>query len=118
MKKIDSDTVYRLGSLTKIFTVYTWLAQDGDVKWNEPITKYVPELAQAADKAKDDPVGNVAWDEVTVGSLAGQLSGAGRDCKCSHGILYEMERCLKSLRRKKTDIGDGTQKQKMALWEN
>lgn len=82
VKKTDSDTVYRLGSLTKIFTVYTWLAQDGDVRWNEPITKYVPELAAAADKAKDDPVGNVPWGEVTVGSLAGQLSGAVRDCKC------------------------------------
>ncbi|EGO52229.1 hypothetical protein NEUTE1DRAFT_56027 [Neurospora tetrasperma FGSC 2508] len=79
VKKTDADTVYRLGSLTKIFTVYTWLVQDGDVKWNEPITKYVPELAKAADKAKDDPVGNVAWGEVTVGSLAGQLSGAVRD---------------------------------------
>ncbi|EGZ77047.1 beta-lactamase/transpeptidase-like protein [Neurospora tetrasperma FGSC 2509] len=79
VKKTDADTVYRLGSLTKIFTVYTWLVQDGDVKWNEPITKYVPELAKAADKAKDDPVGNVAWGEVTVGSLVGQLSGAVRD---------------------------------------
>ncbi|KAL0474855.1 beta-lactamase/transpeptidase-like protein [Neurospora intermedia] len=85
VKKTDADTVYRLGSLTKILTVYTWLVQDGDVKWNEPITKYVPELAKAADKAKDDPVGNVAWGEVTVGSLAGQLSGAVRD----YGLMGE-----------------------------
>ncbi|KAK3355725.1 beta-lactamase/transpeptidase-like protein [Neurospora tetraspora] len=86
VKETDADTVYRLGSLTKIFTVYTWLAQDGDVRWNEPITKYVPELAKAADKAKDDPVGNVAWGEVTVGSLAGQLSGAVRD----YGLMGEL----------------------------
>ncbi|KAK3948999.1 beta-lactamase/transpeptidase-like protein [Pseudoneurospora amorphoporcata] len=86
VKKTDADTVYRLGSLTKIFTVYMWLAQDGDVRWNEPITKYVPELAEAADKAKDDPVGNVAWGEVTVGSLAGQLSGAVRD----YGLMGEL----------------------------
>ncbi|KAK1780630.1 beta-lactamase/transpeptidase-like protein [Copromyces sp. CBS 386.78] len=76
VKKTDANTVYRLGSLTKIFTVYTWLAQDGDVRWNEPITKYVPELAEAADKAKDDPVGNVA----------GQLSGAVRD----YGLMGEL----------------------------
>lgn len=75
------DAVYRLGSLTKIFTVYTWLAQDGDAKWNEPITKYVPELAAAAARAGDDPVANVAWDEVTIGALAGQLSGVIRDCE-------------------------------------
>lgn len=81
VSKTDADTVYRLGSLTKIFTVYTWLAQDGDSKWNEPITNYVPELAEAADRAKSDPVANVPWGEVTIGSLAGQLSGAIRDCK-------------------------------------
>lgn len=79
--KVDADTVYRLGSLTKVFTVFTWLAQDGDSKWGDPITKYVPELAAAADRAKSDPVANVPWDEVTIGSLAGQLSGAIRDCE-------------------------------------
>ncbi|KAK4116823.1 beta-lactamase/transpeptidase-like protein [Canariomyces notabilis] len=79
--KVDADTVYRLGSLTKTFTIYTWLVQDGDSKWDEPITKYVPELAAAAERAKLDPVGNVPWDEVTIGSLAGQLSGAIRDCE-------------------------------------
>lgn len=81
VRETGPDAVYRLGSLTKVFTVYTWLVQDGDVKWNEPITKYVPELAVAADLAKDDPVEHVAWDEVTIGALAGQLSGAIRDCE-------------------------------------
>jgi CubicO group peptidase (beta-lactamase class C family) len=87
VRKTDADTVYRLGSLTKVFTVYTWLAQDGDAKWNEPITKYVPELAAAAERARSarDPVGNVPWDEVTIGALAGQLSGAIRDCKSLGG---------------------------------
>ena len=81
VRRAGPDAVYRLGSLTKIFTMYTWLAQDGDARWNEPITKYVPELAAAAAKAKADPVANVDWDEVTIGALAGQLSGAIRDCK-------------------------------------
>jgi CubicO group peptidase (beta-lactamase class C family) len=89
VRKTDANAVYRLGSLTKIFTVYTWLAQDGDAKWNEPITKYVPELAAAAERARSDPVANVAWDEVTIGSLAGQLSGAIRDCKfCRRAKLF------------------------------
>ena len=81
VRKTDANAVYRLGSLTKVFTVYAWLVQDGDAKWNEPITKYVPELAAAADRARDDPVANVPWDEVTIGALAGQLSGAIRDCE-------------------------------------
>lgn len=86
VNKAGPDAVYRLGSLTKVFTVYTWLVQDGDVKWNEPITKYIPELAAAADRAKEDPVANVPWDEVTIGSLAGQLSGAIRDCESPKGV--------------------------------
>lgn len=81
VKEAGPDAVYRLGSLTKVHTVYTWLAQDGDIKWHEPITKYVPELAEAAKRAKEDPVMHVQWDEVTVGSLAGQISGIIRDCE-------------------------------------
>ncbi|KAK0624559.1 beta-lactamase/transpeptidase-like protein [Bombardia bombarda] len=90
LRKTDADAVYRLGSLTKIFTIYTWLAQDGDAKWNEPITKYVPELAAAAGKAKMDPVANVAWADVTIGALASQLSGAVRD----YGIVGELTQSL------------------------
>lgn len=84
VRKVTADTVYRLGSLTKVHTVYTWLAQDGDARWNDPITKYVPELAEAvARQGKGDPVANVPWDEVTIGSLASQMSGAIRDCELS-----------------------------------
>ncbi|KAK3309353.1 beta-lactamase/transpeptidase-like protein [Chaetomium strumarium] len=89
VSQVDTNTVYRLGSLTKVFTVYTWLVQDGDSKWNDPITRYVPELAAAAERAKQqgaDPVANVPWDEVTVGALAGQLSGAIRD----YGLMGEV----------------------------
>ncbi|KAL1837605.1 hypothetical protein VTJ49DRAFT_3623 [Mycothermus thermophilus] len=88
------DAVYRLGSLTKVFTVYTWLAQDGDGKWNDPITKYVPELAKAVEdgKAREDPVGFVNWEEVTVGALAGQTSGAIRDYGLMGEITQELGR--------------------------
>lgn len=91
VRKVDKNTVYRLGSLTKIFTIYTWLVQDGDTRWNEPITKYVPELAAVADKAKSDPVDNVDWGEVTIGALASQMAGIVRDCEFN---LQEDMDCL------------------------
>jgi len=83
VRKADRDAVYRLGSLTKIFTVYTWLALDGDSKFNDPITKYVPELAAAAREhgERDDPVRYVSWEDVTVGALASQMGGIIRDCE-------------------------------------
>jgi hypothetical protein len=105
--KTDSNTVYRLGSLTKVFTVYTWLAQDGDSKWNDPITRYVPELAAAAERAKQqgeaDPVANVPWDEVTVGALAGQLSGAIRDCAYIFFFCVFVDGSFVGIRKRKAD---------------
>lgn len=76
VKKIDSDSIYRLGSISKLLTVYTFLATVGDVSFNQPITKYIPELAEyAAEHAGDDEIDFMDWDSVTIGSLTSQLSG-------------------------------------------
>ncbi|TLS28289.1 hypothetical protein PpBr36_00018 [Pyricularia pennisetigena] len=83
VERVDGDTVYRIGSLTKIFTVYTWLVEVGDKDWSTPITRFVPELAEIArDTAEDvkrDPVMRTNWEEITVGALASQLAGIMRD---------------------------------------
>lgn len=80
VKTVDSNSIYRIGSMSKLFTVYTFLAEVGDGHWNEPVTKYVPELAAAA-KSQQDATVSVQWTDVTLGDLASQLSGIGRDCK-------------------------------------
>ncbi|KAI1653525.1 beta-lactamase/transpeptidase-like protein [Daldinia decipiens] len=77
VKKVDENTVFRLGSLTKIYTIYSFLINAGDSLWNEPITKYVPELQALANRS--DPVSYVAWDELTLGGLASQLTGIPRE---------------------------------------
>ncbi|KXH36537.1 hypothetical protein CNYM01_01433 [Colletotrichum nymphaeae SA-01] len=73
---LDSDTLYRIGSVTKLLTVYTILIKLGPTYWNEPITKFIPELADA-------PVGHRAnrtqWSEVTLGGLASHMSGIARN---------------------------------------
>jgi len=48
VKSIDSNTVFRIGSLTKLITVYTFLIEAGDARFNDPVANYVPELLQAA----------------------------------------------------------------------
>ena len=79
VKKVDSDTIYRLGSISKLFTTYVYLLNAGFEGWNDPITKYIPELQEYADKSKSNPIDVVAWDEVTVGSLVSHLAGITRD---------------------------------------
>ncbi|KAI1099077.1 beta-lactamase/transpeptidase-like protein [Jackrogersella minutella] len=79
VKSVDGDTVYRLGSVTKIFTILTFLAEAGDIYWNTPITQWVPELELLAGKAQYDPIMNVDWDSITLQDLASHLAGIVRD---------------------------------------
>jgi hypothetical protein len=83
VKQVDRDTVYRLGSVSKIVTVVAWLAELGDVHWNQPITNFIPELASFSAQATSQTFSTVrqtAWEDITIGALASQVSGIGRDC--------------------------------------
>lgn len=83
VKKVDGDTVYRLGSVTKVYTVLTWLAAVGDEQWNEPVTRYVPEIREWVERNKEskNEVYQADWEDVSIGSLATQLTGTIRDCE-------------------------------------
>lgn len=83
--KLDTDTLYRLGSVTKMLTVYTVLAKLGTRYWSEPVTNFIPELAS---QSMNNSVNNFNWSAVTLGSLAGQMSGIPRDCE------FPLLRCL------------------------
>ncbi|KAI1609311.1 putative penicillin-binding protein [Exophiala viscosa] len=76
--QLSANTIYRTGSLGKLLTIYTWLVDIGDSIYLDPITKYVPELAAAGESFKN-PLLSTNWNEVTVGALASQISGIGRD---------------------------------------
>jgi len=83
-REVDADSIYRLGSLGKLFTVYLFLIREGDQHWNDPITKYIPELAAAAatsfNSSSTDGI-MPDWNEITIGQLASQMSGISTDCK-------------------------------------
>ncbi|KAK6385612.1 hypothetical protein LTS17_001182 [Exophiala oligosperma] len=76
--KLSENTIYRTGSLGKLLVAYTWLVNIGHLVWFEPITKYIHELAEAAEDFQN-PLLQTNWSEVTIGSLMSQLSGLGRD---------------------------------------
>ena len=88
VKEVDENTVHRIGSISKMLTVYTFLVQIGDGVWNDPVTKYIPELRSSASDTASRSVYHVDWNEVTVGSLASFESGLMRDCKYSHHPSY------------------------------
>ncbi|KAI0483464.1 beta-lactamase/transpeptidase-like protein [Xylaria cf. heliscus] len=77
VRKVDGNTVYRIGSLTKIFTMLTFLAEVGDASWNEPIAKFIPEIAAMVVDGRDTShsLTSPDWGSITIGALASQISG-------------------------------------------
>lgn len=74
---VDSNTLFRVASISKVISVYTTLTEVGDQHWNDLITKYIPELAEAK---VQNPVYDVDWSEVTLGAIASHMGGIPRDC--------------------------------------
>lgn len=95
-KKVDENTIYRIGSISKLVTVLALLLQEGKVHFHDPVTKYVPELARYAEQGNRDDdeseTGDYAtttkWSQITVGSLASHLSGIGRNCTSNCRACY------------------------------
>ncbi|KAI6476630.1 hypothetical protein MCOR17_000966 [Pyricularia oryzae] len=84
VSQVDRDSVFRIASVSKVFSVWSFLLEVGDAHFNDPITRYVPELADVvnettADGVVYDDIDHVRWEEVTLGQLAGQLAGIPRD---------------------------------------
>ena len=77
---VDENSIYRIGNISKAFTVYTFLLELGDRYWNDAVSSHVPELAAAS---TGNVVTQVQWDQVTLGDLAGQMAGIDRDCELS-----------------------------------
>ncbi|KAI0198036.1 beta-lactamase/transpeptidase-like protein [Astrocystis sublimbata] len=77
--RLDEDTIFRIGSVSKLLTVYALLAEVGADHLKDPVTKWVPELAQSAKKGIKDAVNQVDWDEVTIEALASHNAGIDRD---------------------------------------
>jgi hypothetical protein len=76
---LNKDPQFALGDLTQLFTVYTQLVELGDEAWSHKIVDYVPELQNVSGNASDT-VSRVQWEDVTLGALAGHMSGISRDC--------------------------------------
>ncbi|KAI4147406.1 MAG: hypothetical protein L6R39_003121 [Caloplaca ligustica] len=76
-RNVTDETYFRIASISKVFTVLAALIQQADGKWSlkDPITRWVPELRNNTN------ADTVAWEAITLGTLASQLSGIVRECQ-------------------------------------
>jgi hypothetical protein len=88
VKEVNGDSIFRIGSVSKVFSVWAFLIEAGDRYFNDPITKYVPELANLSFPYNSsqgyrlyDDIDHVRWEDVTMGELASQAAGIARDGK-------------------------------------
>ncbi|KAH7127255.1 beta-lactamase/transpeptidase-like protein [Dactylonectria macrodidyma] len=79
--EVDSDSVFRIASLSKVFPVLALLKLH-KVDINDPITKYLPELRKLNKQAQEqNAIWTTDWDSVTIRALASHLSGIPADLK-------------------------------------
>ncbi|KAH8429353.1 serine hydrolase domain-containing protein [Aspergillus melleus] len=83
VNKVDGNTVFRIGSISKLWTMLLLLIEKGDIIFDEPVIKYVPELEDAINDMHNatqelNTVDHVRWGEVTIGELASHLAGISR----------------------------------------
>ncbi|KAF3766158.1 beta-lactamase/transpeptidase-like protein, partial [Cryphonectria parasitica EP155] len=75
---VDGNTVYRVGSISKIFTALGILKVG--IQMDDVVTDYIPEFQglEATGEASN-PAVTVSWDDITIGALASHMSGIGLD---------------------------------------
>jgi CubicO group peptidase (beta-lactamase class C family) len=73
--EVNGDAVYRVASVSKVVTVLGVLYQheSGKLSLDEPVDRYIEEL-------REEQEGGVPWKDITLRSIASQLSGIPRDC--------------------------------------
>lgn len=75
--KIDENTIYRVGSVSKMMPAIAAL-QSSAIDMDESVLKYIPELRNATGSG----VVATHWEDITVRSLANHLSGLSTDRRC------------------------------------
>lgn len=75
-KKVDDNTIYRVASVTKVFTVLAGLLSLTDEQWERPLSDILPALSA---QGSDGGVLSTPWDKITMRALAAQLGGVPRD---------------------------------------
>ncbi|RLL97785.1 hypothetical protein CFD26_105959 [Aspergillus turcosus] len=79
-KKVDGHSIYRVASLSKLFTVLAAMRELDSEQWERPLTEIIPAFAEyVKSRSGVDAVYSTPWDQITPSALAAQISGVARD---------------------------------------
>jgi CubicO group peptidase (beta-lactamase class C family) len=75
VSEVNGNALYRIASITKTFTVLGILYQHkaGNLSLDDSVIQYIEEL-------REEQEGSIPWKDITLRSLASQLSGIPREC--------------------------------------
>jgi CubicO group peptidase (beta-lactamase class C family) len=73
--KVDGDSIYRVASVSKLFTVFAGMLSLTDEDWNRPLSEIIPGLADFAGREDRSPYDAIRWDKITPWALAAQMAG-------------------------------------------
>ncbi|KAJ5375112.1 Beta-lactamase-like protein [Penicillium concentricum] len=80
VQEVDEDTMFRIGSISKLWTMFLFMTFEGTRYFHEPVSKYVPELRTKYSPAQaKDKINYLQWSDVTIGELASHQAGLARD---------------------------------------
>jgi len=99
--QVNGDALYRIASITKTFTVLGILYQHdaGNLSLDETVNTYLKELG-------DESNGGISWKDITLRSLASQLSGIPRDCKLPYDKEHHIFQGCQTEKGTQTDLID------------
>ncbi|PTB35757.1 uncharacterized protein TrAFT101_010603 [Trichoderma asperellum] len=80
---IDDKTIFRVGSLSKIFPALAAL-QSTSIQLDDSVLEYIPQLKNVV---ASDPAEAIRWEDVTVDSLMTHLSGLATDTAMDMGLF-------------------------------
>ena len=82
---LNDETIFRIGSVSKLYTAYAIIAQAGIEVLDHPVTRYLPELGG---NSRADFLSNIIWEDVTIGALMSQQGGSGGIRKSSNLLQW------------------------------
>jgi CubicO group peptidase (beta-lactamase class C family) len=95
VRNVTADSVYRIGSISKLISVYLFLIQLGGKHLHTPVSHFIPQLLVHANSSLDDlDVIRPDWRDITVSDLASYLAGIPNDREfvCESRLYFE---CLR-----------------------